>query len=147
MPIFGVVLGLALAGCAGQNTTGSEASDAPSGDAGITTFDGKWVFTKPKGLIPQEFTICAAGCFTLLGKQSNLAKDLDGVTVSEDRVIVDPALMSIRCTGGGGMSHTFRLELVSQGPDRLIANDVALPGGGCDGLGPASVDFVAERVG
>ena len=119
---------------------------SPSPDATGSEFDGEWVFTEPKGLIPQEFKICAAGCAALLGKQVNFADSHDALTVQADGITVDPTLMSIPCTGGGGMSHRFRLTLEKDGPDRLVANDVALPGGGCDGLGPPTVDFVAERA-
>ena len=125
-------------------TMPAQSPSAPSGGQ----FDGEWVFTAPANMPGNEFMICEGGCIEILGKETNLAKSAepDVVTFGPDRVTIDPALWSIPCTGGGGMTHEFRLVLVSDGADRLVAPNVRMPGGGCDGMGPATVSFVAVRA-
>jgi hypothetical protein len=164
------LLASALAACAassrGSPTTGADSRPGPtnvpasSGSVVIPSleiaestrpptkavFDGEWTFTNPE-VDFSDFTICEATCIELLGKQSNLLGANGSLVVTANGVQMNGVLWSIKCTGGGAMSHRFDMFLMADGPNRLEAHGVAMPEGGCAGRGPATVDFIAIRRG
>ncbi|HEY6609489.1 MAG TPA: hypothetical protein VI277_09865 [Candidatus Limnocylindria bacterium] len=108
-------------------------------------FDGEWKFTNPEVSSPIDFVICEAGCFEIFGSQSNVLGGDGTLVVTGEGVQMTGVQMSINCAGGGSMTGNWDMFLRADGPDRLVAEAIAMPGDLCFGEGPTPVTFVAVR--